>query len=179
MICRTVPSALFRRNQAKPIEQINDGHRYSKQDFELCSLIPSDSIRVQGVQKMFADYAAGAHQFDACGMNLTGGGIRTGRGRVFTAATIHAMLENQAYTGDCVYNKRTESKWHRHRSAGSIATPGRRVGKIGPERIGLRSRMRGRQSFTGNVYKSPTASGGIAGRSIVMSAVRPSALNIS
>jgi DNA invertase Pin-like site-specific DNA recombinase len=101
------------------VEHVNDGHRYSKQDFELCSLTPSDPIRVQGVQKMFADYAAG-FPIRSLRDDLNRCGIRTGRGRTFTAATIHAMLGNQSYVGDCVYNKRTESKWHRHTSAGSI-----------------------------------------------------------
>jgi hypothetical protein len=121
-IVRDLPDRSQRIIDAKTneaIEHVNDAHRYSKQDFELCSLIPSDPIRVQAVQKMFADYAAGSpirllrDELNRCG-------IRTGRGRTFTAATIHAMLENQAYIGDCVYNKRTESKWHRHTSAGSI-----------------------------------------------------------
>jgi site-specific DNA recombinase len=121
-IVRDLPDRSQRIIDAKSgetIEHVNDGHRYSKQDFELCSLIPSDSIRVQAVRKMFADYSAGS-PIRSLRDELNRSGIRTGRGRMFTAATIHAMLENQAYVGDCVYNKRTESKWHRHTSAGSI-----------------------------------------------------------
>ena len=100
------------------LERVGGGHRYSKQDFELLRLIPSEPARVRAVQKAFADYAAGA-PIRCVRDGLNAAGLRTARGRIFTAPTIHAMLENRAYVGDCVYNRRTESKWHRLTGGGS------------------------------------------------------------
>jgi site-specific DNA recombinase len=101
------------------IERIGGSHRYSKQDFELCTLVPSEPARVAAVQKMFADYAAGA-PIRILRDHLNRSGLRTARGRIFTPQTIHAMLENPAYVGRCVYNRRTESKWHRLTGRSSV-----------------------------------------------------------
>jgi DNA invertase Pin-like site-specific DNA recombinase len=101
------------------IERVSGGHRYSKQDFERCTLTPSETARVAAVRKMFADFAAGA-PIRVVRDGLNRAGLRTARGRVFTTPTIHAMLDNVAYVGRCVYNRRTESKWHRHVDGRSI-----------------------------------------------------------
>ncbi|MCE5324867.1 MAG: recombinase family protein [Planctomycetaceae bacterium] len=94
------------------VETVAAGRRYSKQEHELCTLVPSESARVRAVQRMFCDYAAGK-PIRKLRDELNRTGLRTARGRIFTAATIHHMLENHAYAGVCVYNQRTESKWHR------------------------------------------------------------------
>ncbi len=39
---------------------------------------------------------------------------------MFTPATLHPLLENPAYTGRCVYNRRTLSKWHRLEDGRSV-----------------------------------------------------------
>src|SRR5262249_3337761 len=51
---------------------------------------------------------------------LNASGLRTSRGRIFTPQTIGPMLENPAYVGRCVYNRRTLSKWHRFRDGMSV-----------------------------------------------------------
>jgi len=95
------------------IETLEPGRRYCKQDHETVTLVPSMPARVRAVQRLFADYAAGKptrvlrDQF-----NISG--LRTARGNIFTVATILPMLENPAYVGRCVYNRRTQSKWYRH-----------------------------------------------------------------
>jgi DNA invertase Pin-like site-specific DNA recombinase len=101
------------------VEQIAGGHRYAKQDFELCTLIPSEPGRIAAVRKVFADYAAGA-PIRSIRDDLNRSGLRTARGRIFSVPTLHALLENPAYLGRCVYNRRTESKWHRQTRGGTV-----------------------------------------------------------
>jgi site-specific DNA recombinase len=121
-IVRDLPDrsqALIDPSSGQVMERIAGGHRYTKQDFELCTLILSEPARVAAVQKMFADYAAGA-PIRILRDQLNHSGMRTARGRIFTPQTIHAMLENPAYVGRCVYNRRTESKWHRLLGGASV-----------------------------------------------------------
>lgn len=101
------------------IERINGGRRYGKQEHEFCALVPSEPARVKAVQRMFAEYSAGV-PIRRIRDELNRTGLRTGRNRVFTAQTIHHILENTAYIGDCVYNRRTESKWHRMTDGRSV-----------------------------------------------------------
>ena len=101
------------------IEIIPPGLRYTKPEFELCTLVLSDPVRVHAIQKMFADYAAGL-PIRVLRNNLNKAGLRTIRGRIFTIPTIHSMLDNPAYAGISVYNQRTESKWHRHSGGQSV-----------------------------------------------------------
>ena len=104
---------------AEVVEEIPAGVRHKKQDHEFCALIPSEPSRVRAVQRIFADYSTGKpvrsirDWLNACGH-------RTSRGSKFTAATIHPLLENPAYTGRNVYNRRTLSKWHRVEEGQSV-----------------------------------------------------------
>ncbi len=41
-------------------ERLTSSHRYRKQEYELCSLVPSEPARVRAVQKIFAEYAGRA-----------------------------------------------------------------------------------------------------------------------
>ncbi len=70
-------------------------------------------------RKMFADYAGGkaTRQLRE---DLNAAGFRTSRGSRFSIATIHPMLDNPAYLGQCVYNRRTLSKWHRYQGGSSV-----------------------------------------------------------
>jgi DNA invertase Pin-like site-specific DNA recombinase len=94
------------------LEHVPAGQRYAKQDHEFCSLVPSESARVKAVRKMFADYAGGK-PIRRIRDEINRSGVRTSRGRPLTCSAIHPMLDNPAYLGQCVYNRRTESKWHR------------------------------------------------------------------
>ncbi len=101
------------------VEQLPKGRRHKKQDHETCTLIPSDPARVRAVQKLFADYSAGKPMRivrDA----INASGFRTSRGSMFSAATLFPLLENPAYLGRCVYNRRTLSKWHRLKNGQSV-----------------------------------------------------------
>lgn len=101
------------------LERVPTGRRYQKQDHEICTLIPSDPSRVRAVQKMFADFAAGkpTRQIRE---ELNRAGFRTSRGRTFAIPTVTPILESPAYVGQCVYNRRTLSKWHRYSSGASV-----------------------------------------------------------
>lgn len=96
----------------QPVEAIPRGKRYAKQDHEVCTLIPSDPARVRAIQKMFHDFAQGVPSRKLRD-DLNASGYRTSRGSRFTVQTILPILENPAYLGRCVYNRRTLSKWHR------------------------------------------------------------------
>ncbi len=104
------------------IDQIPKGKTHRKQDHELCTLIPSEPERVTAIQTFFRDYATGkpTRLLRDC---LNDAGFRTSRGGRFTVQTILPMLENRAYIGQCVYNRRTHSKWHRFMNGASIERP--------------------------------------------------------
>ncbi len=101
------------------IETIPVGPRYTKPDYELCTLVPSDPIRVRAIQKLFADYAAGV-PMRVLRDELNATGLRTARGHIFMIQTLYPILESAAYCGRSVYNQRTVSKWHRHSAGQSI-----------------------------------------------------------
>jgi len=101
------------------IEQLAKGKRYRKQDHETCTLIPSSAARIRAVQRIFKDFAAGKPT-RTLRDELNASGMRTSRGNWFTVQTLLPILENQAYLGKCVYNRRTLSKWHRHIDGQSV-----------------------------------------------------------
>ena len=101
------------------VEQLAKGRRHKKQDHESCTLVPSDPARVRAVQRMFADFAAGKPT-RTLRDDLKAAGFRTSRGSGFTVQTIIPILENPAYLGQCVYNRRTLSKWHRLKDGRSV-----------------------------------------------------------
>ena len=101
------------------IERLAKGRRYRKQEHETCTLTPSSTGRVRAVARLFADYAAGKPT-RLLRDELNAAGLRTSRGNWFTVQTILPILENQAYRGRCVYNRRTLSKWHRHIQGQSV-----------------------------------------------------------
>ena len=68
---------------------------------------------------MFEDYASGAPTRKLRDI-LNDAGFRTSRGSKFTVQTLLPMLENPAYRGRCVYNRRTLSKWHRYQEGSSV-----------------------------------------------------------
>ncbi|MFG0262336.1 MAG: recombinase family protein [Novipirellula sp. JB048] len=94
------------------MEALPKGRRHKKQDHEAVTLTPSEPARVRALQRVFADFAVGkpVRVIRDC---LNESGFRTSRGGMFTPQTIFPMLENPAYIGQCVYNRRTLSKWHR------------------------------------------------------------------
>ena len=104
---------------AMEVERVPAGRRYRKQEHEGCTLAPSTPERVRAVRKMFSDYAAGKPT-RRLRDDLNEAGYRTSRGKPFTVQTILPMLENPAYTGRCVYNRSTFSKWHRHVEGESV-----------------------------------------------------------
>ena len=95
------------------------GRKFKKQDHETCTLVPSDPARVRALQKLFCDFAAGKPS-RTCREELNSSGFRTSRGNYFTPQTLLPILENRAYLGQLVYNKRTESKWHRYVNGQSV-----------------------------------------------------------
>lgn len=95
------------------VEQVPKGRQHKKQDHELTTLIPSEPERVRAVQKIFADFAAGLPT-RTIRDSLNQAGFRTTRGAMFSHQSLIPMLENAAYIGRCEFNRRTESKWHRH-----------------------------------------------------------------
>ena len=101
------------------MEQLAKGKRYRKQDHETVTLIPSSEVRVRALQRLFTDFAAG-RPTRVLRDELNASGLRTSRGNWFTVQTLLPILENQAYLGKCVYNRRTLSKWHRHIDGQSV-----------------------------------------------------------
>jgi site-specific DNA recombinase len=101
------------------IDSLPKGKSHKKQDHESCTLIPSEPSRVRVIQKMFSDYASGKPT-RVLRDDLNEAGFRTSRGGMFTLQTLLPMLENPAYIGRCVYNRRTLSKWHRYQNGSSI-----------------------------------------------------------
>lgn len=95
------------------LETIPKGAKFHKQDFETCSLIPSEMERIHAVQRIFTEYAAGV-PLRVIRDGINRGGLRTVHGRHFSLANLQPLLENPAYVGRCVYNRRTDSKWHRY-----------------------------------------------------------------
>lgn len=101
------------------LDELPKGKPHKKQDHEVSSLIPSEDARVRAVQRMFADYASGAPTRKLRD-DLNDAGFRTSRGSMFSVQTLLPMLENPAYIGRCVYNRRTLSKWHRYQDGSSV-----------------------------------------------------------
>ena len=101
------------------LDSLPKGKSHKKQDHETCTLIPSDPARVRALQRMFEDYAQGVPT-RRLRDDLNAAGFRTSRGQTFTIPTITPMLENPVYTGRCVYNRRTLSKWHRYSDGLSV-----------------------------------------------------------
>jgi DNA invertase Pin-like site-specific DNA recombinase len=101
------------------LECLVEGLRFRKQPHEHVTLIPSEPARIEAVRRMFADYADGVPT-RRIRDDLNDAGFRSVYGRLFTIPTINGMLENACYTGKLVYNKRTESKWHRVVSGSSV-----------------------------------------------------------
>ncbi len=101
------------------IDELPKGKPYKKQDHEVTTLIPSDPARVRAVQKLFRGCAEGT-PIRKLRDQLNDAGFRTSRGGCFTVQTIHPMLENPAYRGRCVYNRRTLSKWHKYSNGASV-----------------------------------------------------------
>jgi len=108
------------------LERFPKGQRFQKQDHETCTLIPSTEARVRAVQRVFADFAAGkpTRQIRE---QLNEAGFRTSRGARFTNQTLIPMLENPAYIGQAVYNRRTLSKWHSYQNGQSVERAGEGV----------------------------------------------------
>lgn len=105
--------AILDPGSGEVVEQLAKGRRFQKQDHETCTLIPSDDARMRALQKLFADFANGKPT-RTLRDGLNAAGFRTSRGSMFTVQTLIPMLENPAYVGRCVYNRRTLSKWHRY-----------------------------------------------------------------
>lgn len=101
------------------IDELPKGKPHKKQDHEVSTLIPSEPSRVRAIQQLFRDYAEGVPT-RKLRENLNSTGFRTSRGSIFTVQTITPMLENPAYVGRCVYNRRTLSKWHRYQNGSSV-----------------------------------------------------------
>jgi site-specific DNA recombinase len=121
-IVRDLPDrsqVLLHPESGQVLEHVPAGQRYMKQEHEVCSLVPSEPARVKALQKMFADYAAGK-PIRRIRDEINRSGIRTSRGRPLTCSAIHPMLDNPAYIGRSVYNRRTESKWHRLTNGQSV-----------------------------------------------------------
>ena len=95
------------------LDTLPKGKSHKKQDHESCALIPSEPERVRAVRRLFEGYAAGRPTRQLRD-ELNESGFRTSRGSQFTVQTLLPMLENPAYVGRCVYNRRTHSKWHRY-----------------------------------------------------------------
>lgn len=110
---------VFDVETGKELERMPAGRRHRKQDHETCSLTLSAPDRVEAVKRIFADYAAGL-PIRRIRDWLRDQGFRTARGTVISASSLHTILENPTYTGACVYNKRTESKWHRYEKGRSV-----------------------------------------------------------
>ena len=91
----------------------------SKRDH--ATLTPSSSGRVEVVKRMFKMYAEEGKGFKAIAHTLNEEGIPTARGpkwsHIYTGkwndTTIRAMLVNPLYTGDMVWNRRTDARFHR------------------------------------------------------------------
>ncbi len=101
------------------LDQLPKGKPHKKQDHEVSTLIPSEPSRVRAVQSIFEDYASGSPTRKLRD-DLNDAGFRTSRGSKFTVQTLLPMLENPAYLGRCVYNRRTLSKWHRYQEGSSV-----------------------------------------------------------
>lgn len=101
------------------LDELPKGKPHKKQDHEVSTLIPSEPSRVRAIAAMFDDYASGAPTRKLRD-DLNEAGFRTSRGSKFTVQTILPMLENPAYVGRCVYNRRTLSKWHRYQDGNSV-----------------------------------------------------------
>ena len=114
------------------IDELPKGKPHKKQDHEVATLIPSEPSRVRAVQKMFRDYAEGAPTRKLRD-DLNAAGFRTSRGGRFTVQTILPMLENPAYLGRCVYNRRTLSKWHKYAGGASVERQDESVEKRGED----------------------------------------------
>ena len=101
------------------MEHITDGHRYVKPPHETTTLIPSTPEKVKLVQELFEGYASGV-PLRILRKNLNDSGWRTPINGIFTIGTLHWMLRNSAYKGVSVFNRRTQSKWHRFIRGNSV-----------------------------------------------------------
>ncbi|MGN6366761.1 MAG: recombinase family protein [Phycisphaerae bacterium] len=101
------------------VEHITDGHRYVKPPHEATTLIPSTHEKVKLVQELFEGYASGV-PLRILRKNLNDSGWRTPINGIFTIGTLHWMLRNPAYKGVSIFNRCTQSKWHRYVSGNSV-----------------------------------------------------------
>ena len=114
------------------VDELPKGKPHTKQDHEVATLIPSEQARARAVQKMFRDYAEGVPT-RTLREDLNTAGFRTSRGGRFTVQTIIPMLENPAYIGRCVYNRRTLSKWHKYEGGSSVERQAETIEKRGED----------------------------------------------
>tara|TARA_R110002073_G_scaffold239285_1_gene400646 strand:- start:166315 stop:168063 length:1749 start_codon:yes stop_codon:yes gene_type:complete len=114
------------------IDLLPKGKSHKKQEHEVSSLVLSEPSRVRAVEKIFSDYAAGKPTRQLREY-LNDMGFRTSRGNGFTVQTIVPMLENPAYIGRCVYNRRTLSKWHRYQNGSSVERKDEGIEKRGQD----------------------------------------------
>ena len=91
----------------------------SKQD--RAKLLPSCTDRVQVIGRIFKMYANDGKGYKAIAMTLNAEDVPTPRGPQWshiysgkwTDTTIRAMLVNPIYTGDMVWNRRTDARFHK------------------------------------------------------------------
>jgi DNA invertase Pin-like site-specific DNA recombinase len=110
------------------LDELPLGKPHKKQEHEVSTLIPSVEARVRAVRGLFGGYASGIPT-RRLRDQLNAAGFRTSRGSAFTIPTLLPILENPAYIGRCVYNRRTLSKWHKYTSGGSVERSGESVEK--------------------------------------------------
>ncbi|MDX1440187.1 MAG: recombinase family protein [Rubricoccaceae bacterium] len=103
-----------------PIRVLSKRERYRKTDGDKVKLAPATPERVGIVQLIFQLYAQGLG-YTAIADRLNRDGIPSPRNGMYSSkvkagwagSTIKAMLENRAYVGDLVWNRRTSAKFHR------------------------------------------------------------------
>ena len=77
-------------------------------------LVPSDDLEIVGrVRWMFETYLSGEHGCRGIADSLNAQGIPAAKGGQWSQGTIRAMLRNQIYTGDYVWNRRRYGKYSR------------------------------------------------------------------
>lgn len=113
-----------------PVRILAKRERYRKSDGDKVRLVPGESQRVDIVQQIFGLYDSGLG-YTAIADRLNQANIPSPRNGNYSSkvkpgwagSTIKGILENHAYVGDVVWNRRTSAKFHRVSEGRSVPRP--------------------------------------------------------
>ncbi len=130
LILRYIPngSKQVYDEDGKLVRTLARGESLNNSKRDQAKLVPSDPQRVKAIERIFRMYADEGKGFKALANMLNEEGIPTPRGPQWshiysgkwTDTTIRSILVNPIYTGDMVWNRRTDARFHMIRDGQAV-----------------------------------------------------------